>query len=138
MIVLRSFGLSVVAIALASGIAQAQSTATVDQIGQAPKAAIAAIDQIGAGARERTQPPTPIMPSRAQAAAEIDLSVRRRPAQSTVDPDDIARVLNAGEAVTIDAAAAIASGAIAPVPDPESEPELDRERAARAQASMPR
>jgi len=101
-----------------------------DQV--AGKSARLSVEQISPTAQERSpSAPSAIAPPRA-AAGDPPL-VSRVQRKDSIDPEEIARVLGAGQANTIDAAAALASGAVAidsanapstPPSDTEQEPSV--------------
>lgn len=130
------------AIAVPASFAQTQKASAVDQISQSlGRATLATSQQVKAPtARDRTS--VSQLPSNlteraggnekalesAQTSASVEapsLAVTHRRAGS-VDADEIARLLDEGSATSIDAAAAIASGAVNPSPAPAAEEERMR------------
>lgn len=132
----------------ASSLAAAQTQAPpkspatgVEQIGQAPNARsdvslvgqasesgvrdALKVSQLGGGLRERPATTSNLKPSRATSALDVQLAQPSRSRRDSLDPEEIARVLNRGEANSIDAASAIASTLLAQ-PEPEP-PEPDAE-----------
>ena len=103
-----------------------------DQV--AGKSARLSVEQISPTAQERSpSAPAAIAPPRV-AAGDPPLASRLQ-RKDSIDPEEIARVLGAGQANTIDAAAALASGAVAidastaPAAAPS---DTDKEQSARA------
>jgi hypothetical protein len=96
----------------------------------ATKSSRLGVDQISPNAQERASLPAPSKVATRAAPGDPPLSSRTS-RKDSIDPEEIARVLGAGQANTIDAAAALASGAVAidsanapptPPSDTEQEP----------------
>ena len=98
----------------------------VGQAGAIPSGDKLKVSQLARDLQERAAPSSTLKPAPAPSSLEAMLAPAPRLRRDSIDPEEIARVLDRGEATSIDAASAIASNMIAQpdvvVPEPEPEP----------------